>query len=97
MGEKILEEKLVRKVLRALPKKFDMKATAIEEAKDIALMNVDELFGLLLTFEMSLDCKLVKKNKGIVLQFFVKEVHERIDEESKDSLADSIAPFSCLF
>lgn len=67
MGEKILEEKLVRKVLRALPKKFDMKATAIEEAKDIALMNVDELFGLLLTFEMSLDCKLVKKNKGIVL------------------------------
>lgn len=67
MGEKILEEKLVRKVLRALPKKFDMKVTAIEEAKDIALMNVDELFGLLLTFEMSLDCKLVKKNKGIVL------------------------------
>lgn len=30
LGEKILEEKLVRKFLRSLPKKFDMKVTAIE-------------------------------------------------------------------
>ncbi|MCI31862.1 gag-protease polyprotein, partial [Trifolium medium] len=35
LGEKIAEEKLVRKVLRSLPKKFDMKVTAIEEAQDI--------------------------------------------------------------
>ena len=32
LGEKISEERLVRKMLRSLPKKFDMKVTAIEEA-----------------------------------------------------------------
>ena len=35
LGEKIPEEKLVRKVLRSLPKRFIYKVTAIEEAKDI--------------------------------------------------------------
>ena len=38
LGEKISDEKLVRKVLRSLPKKFDMKVTAIEEAHDISSM-----------------------------------------------------------
>ena len=33
LGEKILEEKLVRKILRSLPKRFDMKVTDIEEAQ----------------------------------------------------------------
>ena len=32
LGEKISEERLVREVLRSLPKKFDMKVTAIKEA-----------------------------------------------------------------
>jgi hypothetical protein len=34
LGEKMSEEKLVRKILRSLPKKFDMKVTTIEEAQD---------------------------------------------------------------
>jgi len=32
LGEKISDEKLVRKILRSLSKRFDMKVTAIEEA-----------------------------------------------------------------
>jgi RNase H-fold protein (predicted Holliday junction resolvase) len=32
LREKISEEKLVKKILRSLPKRFDMKVTAIEEA-----------------------------------------------------------------
>ncbi|KAA0054535.1 Receptor-like protein 12 [Cucumis melo var. makuwa] len=35
LGEKIVEPKLVRKVLRLLPRHFDMKVTAIEEENDI--------------------------------------------------------------
>jgi hypothetical protein len=30
------DEKLARKILRSLPKKFDMKVTAIEEAQDLS-------------------------------------------------------------
>ena len=37
LGEKIPESKIVRKVLRSLPRKFDMKVTAIEEAQDIKI------------------------------------------------------------
>ena len=32
LGEKMPDEKLVRKILRSLPKRFAMKVTAIEEA-----------------------------------------------------------------
>ena len=47
LGETISEEKLVRKILRSLPKRFEMKVTAIEEAQDICSMKVDELIGSL--------------------------------------------------
>src|ERR1044072_2015896 len=57
LGEQISEEKLVRKILRSLPKKFSMKVTAIEEAQDINNMKVDELIGSLQTFEMAINDK----------------------------------------
>lgn len=47
LGEKMSEEKLVRKILWSLPKKFDMKVMAIEEAKDLSNIKVDELIGSL--------------------------------------------------
>src|ERR1044072_7891724 len=65
LGEKMSDEKLVRKILRYLPKRFAMKVTAIEEAQDIASMQVDELIGSLQTFELSLNDKAEKKNKSI--------------------------------
>ncbi|TYK09548.1 gag-pol polyprotein [Cucumis melo var. makuwa] len=54
LGEKISKSKIVRKVLRSLPWKFDMKVTAIEEAQDITTLKPDELFGSLFTFEMAM-------------------------------------------
>ncbi|TYK14493.1 putative mitochondrial protein [Cucumis melo var. makuwa] len=54
LGEKIPDSKIVWKVLRSLPRKFDMKVTAIEEAHDITSLKLDELFGSLLTFEMAI-------------------------------------------
>ena len=35
LGETILEPKIVRKVLRSLPKRFHAKITTIEESKNI--------------------------------------------------------------
>ena len=48
------EEKLVRKILRSFPKKFDMKVTSIEEAQYIFKMRVDKLVGSLQTFELDI-------------------------------------------
>ena len=65
LGEKMAKEKLVRKILRSLPKKFDTKVIANEEAQDIANMRVEELIGPLQTFEMAINDQSDKKNKGI--------------------------------
>ena len=45
LGEGIPEAKLVRKVLRSLSKRFDMKVIAIEETHDVTTLSLDELFG----------------------------------------------------
>jgi len=55
LGETMIEEKLVRKIPRSLPKRFDMKVTAIEEAQNITSMKVEELIGSLQTFEMAIN------------------------------------------
>ena len=43
LGETIPEPKIVRKVLRSLPKRFHAKITAIEESKDIEKIPLTEL------------------------------------------------------
>ncbi|MCH79532.1 gag-pol polyprotein [Trifolium medium] len=65
LGEKMSEEKLVRKILRSLPKRFDMKVTAVEEANDISEMKVDEVIGSLQTFEVAMNDRAENKVKSI--------------------------------
>jgi len=67
LGEKISEEKLVRKILRSLLKSFDMKVTAIEEAHDFSCMKVDELIGYVQNFELVVDNRTKKKCKSTAL------------------------------
>ncbi|CAM8926941.1 unnamed protein product [Rhodiola kirilowii] len=45
LGEALPEEKVVRKILRSLPKRFAMKVTAIEEANNVKTMGWKELIG----------------------------------------------------
>ena len=45
LGETIPEPKIVRKVLRSLPKRFHAKITTIEESKDIDKIPLIELVG----------------------------------------------------
>ena len=54
LGESIAKSKIVRKILRSLPKRFHAKITAIEEVKDIDKIPLTELIGNLQTFEMGL-------------------------------------------
>ena len=49
LGETIHEPKIVRKVLRSLPKRFHAKITTIEESKDIDKIPLTELVGNLQT------------------------------------------------
>nr|GEV97869.1 UBN2 domain-containing protein [Tanacetum cinerariifolium] len=50
-----LSKNHVRKFLRALPLKWNAKVTAIEEAKDLATLPLDELIRNLKNYKMVLD------------------------------------------
>ena len=54
LGEKYSNTKLVRKTLRSLPERFAYKIAAIEEARDVQNMRLDELMESLQTFEFNL-------------------------------------------
>ncbi len=52
LGEVIEESKVVEKVLRSLPTRFDSKVLAIEEIKDLDTLNIEALHGILTAYEM---------------------------------------------
>lgn len=53
LGKRYSDEKLVWKTFRYLPKRFETKVVAIEEACDITSMRLDELMGSLQGYEMN--------------------------------------------
>ncbi|GAU36127.1 hypothetical protein TSUD_292870 [Trifolium subterraneum] len=86
LGEKLSDEKIVRKILRSLTKKFDMKVIAMEEAQDISTMKVDELVGSLQTYESSVNERIEKKNKSIA--FVLKRMDRRPRQNAKHLATD---------
>ena len=54
LEKSIVEPKIVWKILRSLPKRFHVKITTIEKAKDIDKISLAELVGNLQTYEMGL-------------------------------------------
>ena len=79
-GETILESKIVRKVLRSLPKRFHAKITAIEESKDINKIPLTELVGNLQTYELGLS-RIRKSSKSIALKANNSDTDESSDDE----------------
>lgn len=76
LGEKESEEKVVRKILRSLSKRFDMKVIAIEKTQDISSIKMDELIGSLLIFEIAINDRSQKKNKGFTFKVDVERYKE---------------------
>ena len=54
IGEDIPDQRIIEKVLRILPKKFEKVVTTILESKDLSNFSIDELKGSLLTHETRL-------------------------------------------
>jgi hypothetical protein len=52
LGEEIKEPVIVQKVLRSLPITFDPKIPALEERVDLSTLSMDELYGILIAYEM---------------------------------------------
>ena len=83
LGEKICKTTLVRKILISLSDKFSYKVIAIEEAKVLDSMKVEDLMGSLRAFEMIL--KQRKREKFINLKI-VQEEKDSNEEDNDDEL-----------
>ena len=83
LGETIHEPKIVRKVLKSLPKRFHTKITAIEESKDIDQISLTELVGNLQTYELGLT-RIGKtgKAKSMALKAKSSETDESLNDEN---------------
>jgi hypothetical protein len=53
-GETIIDQCIFEKILRSLPKKFEMVVKTILESKDLSSFSTDELIGSLVTHETRL-------------------------------------------
>jgi hypothetical protein len=82
LGKPISNVKLIRKILRSLPKRFRIKVTTIEESKDLKEMKIEELVGSLQTYELSLPP--VKKLKTIALKASKKKVEASSEDDSEE-------------
>ena len=72
LGERIPESKLVWKIVRSLPDRFQSKVTAIEESKNLDIMKIDELMRSFQTFELYLRQK--KKINLLLSNLYKKKV-----------------------
>ncbi|CAM8934551.1 unnamed protein product [Rhodiola kirilowii] len=88
LGEPMSEEKLVRKVLRSLTKRFAMKALAVKEANNVKTMRLDELMDSLQTHEMDMNQEnQLVKDKSIGLEAEVSSVPDKMGDLAEQQFA----------
>ncbi|GAV76622.1 UBN2 domain-containing protein, partial [Cephalotus follicularis] len=83
---------MVRKILRCLPRSWMPKVTAIEEAKNLNVLALEDLLGSLMTHELSMqkkddDEKKEKKKKIVALKSSQTEDSEDDDNDDDEELA----------
>jgi RNA-binding protein YhbY len=88
LGNLVLDEKLIQKILRSLPKRLRIKVTTIKESKDLDKMKIEEMVGSLQTYEYSLAP--VKKVKTVALKASKKKARVSSEEDS-DNEEDAVA------
>ncbi|GAV76387.1 UBN2 domain-containing protein [Cephalotus follicularis] len=72
LGKSYSNQELVRKILRCLPKSWIPKVTAIEEAKDLSTLPLEQLLGSLMTHETTMKNHEMKNVKHFQ-NFFIKK------------------------
>ncbi|RVX08173.1 hypothetical protein CK203_017679 [Vitis vinifera] len=94
LGKTYKESEKVMKILRSFSLKWHTKVTAIQEAKDLTKLPMEELIRSLKTYEINLTKKLQegedKKNKSIALKTTTKE-EEEVEEEKQSEDDDDLA------
>lgn len=90
---KFQKNKIVKKILRSLPSKFDSKVDVIEENKNFNTLKVNQLVGNLQTFEANRLDKGKSKEKCIALKAISesrKNPQKKIESDSESDAEDDM-------
>ena len=70
-GDDIENKRVIEKVIRSLPKKFEPVVVPIEEFKDLSQMHIDELIGSLIAHES----RISRYEEGSIEHVFKSQLH----------------------
>ncbi|KAL6324823.1 hypothetical protein AAG906_018350 [Vitis piasezkii] len=86
LGKTYTKVEKVMKILRSLPRKWETKVTAIQEAKDLTKLSLEELIGSLMTYEIELyNHQRVEENeKSIAFMAITNDDEEEESESESD-------------
>ncbi|KAG7533081.1 Reverse transcriptase zinc-binding domain [Arabidopsis thaliana x Arabidopsis arenosa] len=84
LGKKYKDKKLVKKLLRCLPSRFESKRTAMGTALDTDTIDFEEVVGMMQTYELEITTGNNSSSKGLVLTVSSEknEIQELKDEMS---------------
>ena len=80
LGKRVSEQDKVSKILRCLPPKWNSKTEAIEEAKNMKELPLEELIGSLMTYEM----KIARQEKEMQEESKKKSIALKAQEEKEN-------------
>ena len=97
MGEKIPDNRVVKKILRSLPDRFIPKVTMLNYLPTLASTKLEELVGDLQTYELDMfPSKTEKKiDKGATLK--ARKEEKQVVESESDSDSEDMAMFARKF
>ncbi|KAJ0508279.1 putative RNA-directed DNA polymerase [Helianthus annuus] len=84
-GETVTDQKVVEKVLRSLPVRWDHVVTAIEESKDLSVLTFDQLMGSLQAHEARVNRSVEAVTEEQAFQAFSKEQTGQREDERPGS------------
>jgi hypothetical protein len=69
VGEKIENLVIQQNILRSLPMSFDPKISSLEERQDLATLSMDELHGILTSYEMRTEQENISRREATFKAF----------------------------
>jgi len=91
LGKAFTNEELVKKILRSLPKEWLPKVTSLKDSMDLSKVQLDELLGNLIDYEMTLKREQVeepnKAKKTITFKVSFENSSDEDDEFDEEELA----------
>ena len=87
LGKSYTKLKIVRKILRVLPRSFEAKVTAIQESKDLKQIKVEELIGNLTTYELEMKFKEEREGSDTRKKSIALKGTKESDDDDDDGAA----------